>query len=151
MVFAIASRDLGPDRRPHRAAQGDLLGRRGLEPRHHRLGVVAFVRILLIFRGIVGVGEGAYGPSANTLLSRPLPRKARPRARHLQHRHGVRRDQRARARELLAAIMDWHRVFWIAGGPSVLLAASVAFIADTRAPQSPDGCPRALICARRPT
>ena len=29
----------------------------------------------------------------------------------------------------LASIMDWHWVFLIAGGPSVLLAASVAFMA----------------------
>jgi len=30
---------------------------------------------------------------------------------------------------VLASKMDWHYVFWIAGGPSILLAASAAFVA----------------------
>ena len=86
--------------------------------------------MLLFCRAVVGVGEGRVRPQRQHAAVRGRPtRKTRSRPRHLQHRHGVRRDQRPRARQGAGPRMDWHTVFWIAGGPSILLAACAAFVA----------------------
>jgi MFS family permease len=85
---------------------------------------------LLICRAIVGVGEGAYGPSANALLIAAAPPDKRGRALGI---YNIGMAFGATSGLVLAnglaSIIDWHWVFLIAGGPSVLLAASVAFIA----------------------
>jgi predicted MFS family arabinose efflux permease len=85
---------------------------------------------LLICRAIVGVGEGAYGPSANALLIAAAPPDKRGRALGI---YNIGMAFGATSGLVLAnglaSIMDWHWVFLIAGGPSVLLTASVAFIA----------------------
>ena len=46
-----------------------------------------------------------------------------------QTNHGFLREVLTVLGNALASTMDWHYVFWIAGGPSILLAASAAFVA----------------------
>ena len=86
--------------------------------------------VLLIFRAIVGVGEGAYGPSANTLLCADAPPEKRGRALGI---YNVGMAFGATSGLVLGnsltSIMDWHNVFWIAGAPSVLLAGCAWFVA----------------------
>jgi predicted MFS family arabinose efflux permease len=85
---------------------------------------------LLIWRAIVGVGEGAYGPSANALLIAAAPPDKRGRALGI---YNVGMAFGATTGlvlgNALASKIDWHHVFLIAGGPSVLLAISAAFVA----------------------
>ena len=86
--------------------------------------------MLLICRAIVGVGEGAYGPSANALLCAAAPPEKRGRALGI-YNIGMAFGATSGLvlGNVLASHMDWHCVFWIAGGPSMLLAASAAFVA----------------------
>lgn len=85
---------------------------------------------LLACRAIVGVGEGAYGPSANALLCADAPPEKRGRALGI---YNVGMAFGATSGLVLgnglASRMDWHHVFWIAGIPSILLAISAAFVA----------------------
>jgi MFS family permease len=85
---------------------------------------------LLICRAVVGIGEGAYGPSANTLLCADAPPEKRGRALGI---YNVGMAFGATSGLVLgsslSSIMDWHTVFWIAGAPSVLLAACAWFVA----------------------
>ena len=85
---------------------------------------------LLACRAIVGVGEGAYGPSANTLLCAAAPPDKRGRALGI---YNVGMAFGATTGLVLGngltSIMDWHTVFWIAGGPSLLLVVGAAFVA----------------------
>jgi MFS family permease len=86
--------------------------------------------MLLFFRALVGVGEGAYGPSANSLLCAAAPPEKRGRALAIYNvgmalggMAGIALGQK------LAPLIGWRAVFWIAGGPSILLAAAAAYIA----------------------
>src|SRR5213079_243239 len=85
---------------------------------------------LLFFRAVVGVGEGAYGPSANTLLCADAPPEKRGRALGI---YNVGMAFGATTGLVLANSLtanlswDWHTVFWIAGAPSVLLAGAAWF------------------------
>jgi MFS family permease len=86
--------------------------------------------MLLFFRALVGVGEGAYGPSANVLLCADAPPEKRGRAM------GIYNVGMALGGTLglclgaiLAPKLGWRGVFWIAGGPSMLLALASAFVA----------------------
>jgi len=85
---------------------------------------------LLALRAIVGVGEGAYGPSANALLCADAPPEKRGRALGI---YNVGMAFGATTGLVLgnslAEKMDWHHVFLIAGIPSILLAISAAFVA----------------------
>ena len=58
--------------RTHRGSLGtaprDFRGYSALERRHDGLGVVDLLPHVAVFRAVVGLGEGAYGPSANALL-----------------------------------------------------------------------------------
>ena len=85
---------------------------------------------LLACRAIVGVGEGAYGPSANALLIAAAPHDKRGRALGI---YNVGMAFGATTGlvlgNALASVTNWHNVFLIAGGPSVLLAISAAFVA----------------------
>jgi MFS family permease len=85
---------------------------------------------LLVCRAIVGVGEGAYGPSANALLLQAAPPDKRGRALGI---YNVGMAFGATTGLVLgnavSSVMDWHHVFWIAGGPSILLALSALFLA----------------------
>jgi len=105
--------------------------------------------MLLICRAIVGVGEGAYGPSANALLCAAAPPEKRGRALGI---YNVGMAFGATSGlvmgTVLASKMDWHMVFWIAGGPSILLAVSAAFVAAPARLEHPTKMPaRAYIFA----
>ena len=86
--------------------------------------------MLLFCRAVVGIGEGAYGPSANTLLCAAAPPEKRGRALGI-YNIGMAFGGTSGLvlGKVLGARMDWHTVFWIAGGPSILLAACAAFVA----------------------
>jgi MFS family permease len=93
--------------------------------------------VLLVFRALVGVGEGAYGPSANALLCAAAPPDRRGRALSI-YNVGMALGGAAGLvlGVKLAPLLGWRGVFWIAGGPSILLAIASAFIA------APDRLPR---------
>jgi MFS family permease len=86
--------------------------------------------LLLVCRAIVGVGEGAYGPSANALLCADAPPEKRGRALGI-YNIGMAFGATTGLvlGSSLVSVMDWHNVFWIAGAPSVLLAATAWFVA----------------------
>jgi MFS transporter, Spinster family, sphingosine-1-phosphate transporter len=93
--------------------------------------------VLLLFRALVGVGEGAYGPSANSLLCAAAPPDRRGRALSI-YNVGMALGGAAGLvlGVKLAPLLGWRGFFWIAGGPSILLAIASAFIA------APDRLPR---------
>jgi len=86
--------------------------------------------MLLLARAVVGVGEGAYGPSANSLLCADAPPEKRGRALGI---YNVGMALGGTFGLVLGAILapriGWRGVFWVAGGPSALLALSSAFVA----------------------
>jgi MFS transporter, Spinster family, sphingosine-1-phosphate transporter len=86
--------------------------------------------MLLACRAVVGVGEGAYGPSANALLCAAAPPEKRGRALGI-YNIGMAFGATSGLvlANALAGTIGWRNVFWIAGGPSILLAASAAFVA----------------------
>ena len=93
--------------------------------------------MLLFFRALVGVGEGAYGPSANTLLCAAAPPEKRGRALGIYNvGMAVGGTSGLALGTVLAPVLGWRAVFWIAGGPSILLAIASAFVA------APDRLPR---------
>jgi predicted MFS family arabinose efflux permease len=86
--------------------------------------------MLLFFRALVGVGEGGYGPSANTLLCADAPPGKRGRALGIYNvGMAVGGTGGLALGALLAPKIGWRGAFWIAGGPSLLLALLSAFIA----------------------
>jgi MFS family permease len=86
--------------------------------------------MLLFFRALVGVGEGAYGPSANTLLCADAPPEKRGRAMGIYNvGMALGGTSGLVLGAALAPIVGWRGVFWIAGGPSVLLTLMAAFVA----------------------
>jgi MFS family permease len=100
--------------------------------------------MLLIFRALVGVGEGAYGPSANTLLCADAPPEKRGRALGIYNvGMALGGTSGLVLGALLAPRLGWRAVFWIAGGPSILLALGAAFIA------APDRLPRPVTLPAR--
>jgi len=89
--------------------------------------------MLMFFRALVGVGEGAYGPSANTLLCADASPEKRGRALGIYNvGMAVGGTSGLALGAILAPILGWRGVFWLAGGPSVLLALLSAFIAAPR-------------------
>jgi MFS transporter, Spinster family, sphingosine-1-phosphate transporter len=86
--------------------------------------------VLLFFRALVGIGEGAYGPSANALLCADAPPEKRGRAMGI---YNVGMALGGTLGLCLGAILEpligWRNVFWLAGAPSMLLAITSAFIA----------------------
>jgi MFS family permease len=93
--------------------------------------------MLLICRALVGVGEGAYGPSANTLLCADAPPEKRGRAMGIYNvGMALGGTLGLCLGALLAPKIGWRGVFWIAGGPSIFLAIASAFVA------APDRLPR---------
>jgi MFS transporter, Spinster family, sphingosine-1-phosphate transporter len=104
---------------------------------------------LLVCRAIVGVGEGAYGPSANALLCAAAPPEKRGRALGI-YNIGMAFGATSGLvlGNALAAKIGWRNVFWIAGGPSILLAASAAFVAAPARLERPTKLPaRAYLLA----
>jgi MFS family permease len=130
MVFAIASAISGPI--------ADRIGPRRVIFAGVMLWSAATIgsalsqsfSMLLVCRAIVGIGEGAYGPSANALLCAAAPPEKRGRALGI---YNIGMAFGATSGLVLASALSskigWRNVFWIAGGPSILLAASAAFVA----------------------
>jgi MFS family permease len=86
--------------------------------------------MLLFFRALVGVGEGAYGPSANTLLCADAPPEKRGRALGIYNiGMALGGTSGLVVGTMLAPLVGWRGVFWIAGGPSILLTVAAAFLA----------------------
>jgi predicted MFS family arabinose efflux permease len=86
--------------------------------------------VLLFFRALVGVGEGAYGPSANALLCADAPPEKRGRAMGIYNvGMAIGGTLGLCLGTLLAPKIGWRNVFWIAGAPSMLLALAAAFVA----------------------
>jgi predicted MFS family arabinose efflux permease len=86
--------------------------------------------MLLFFRALVGVGEGAYGPSANSLLCADAPPEKRGRAMGIYNvGMALGGTLGLCLGALLAPKIGWRNVFWLAGGPSMLLALASAFVA----------------------
>jgi MFS family permease len=86
--------------------------------------------MLLFFRALVGVGEGAYGPSANTLLCADAPPEKRGRALGIYNiGMALGGTSGLVLGTILAPMVGWRGVFWIAGGPSILLTIAAAFVA----------------------
>jgi len=85
--------------------------------------------MLLFFRALVGVGEGAYGPVANALLCADAPPEKRGRALGI-YNVGMALGGTAGLAlgTTLSPIFGWRGVFWLAGGPSLLLALGAAFV-----------------------
>jgi MFS family permease len=89
--------------------------------------------LLLICRALVGVGEGAYGPSANALLCAASPPDRRGRALGIYNLGMALGGTIGLALGgILAPVLGWRGVFWIAGAPALLLAGASIFI---RAPR----------------
>jgi MFS family permease len=86
--------------------------------------------MLLFFRALVGVGEGAYGPSANALLCADAPPEKRGRAMGIYNvGMALGGTLGLCLGALLEPLIGWRHVFWLAGAPSMLLALTSAFIA----------------------
>ena len=98
--------------------------------------------MLLFFRALVGIGEGAYGPSANTLLCAAAPPEKRGRALGI---YNVGMALGGTSGLVLGAILapkiGWRGVFWVAGGPSIFLALTSAFVAAPRRLARPQALP----------
>lgn len=98
--------------------------------------------MLLIFRALVGLGEGSYGPSANALLCAAAAPDKRGRALGI---YNVGMAIGGSAGLCLGAVLaphiGWRNVFWIAGAPSMLLALMAAFIAAPRRIERPHALP----------
>jgi MFS transporter, Spinster family, sphingosine-1-phosphate transporter len=93
--------------------------------------------MLLFFRALVGVGEGAYGPSAIILLCAAADPKARGRSLGIYNAGmAVGGSAGLCLGTMLAPTLGWRGVFWLAGAPSLLLALLTLFIAaPTRLPR----------------
>ena len=86
--------------------------------------------MLLIFRAVVGLGEGSYGPSANALLCAAAAPEKRGRALGIYNAGmAIGGSAGLFLGAVLAPRVGWRNVFWIAGAPSLLLALLSAFIA----------------------
>ena len=98
--------------------------------------------MLLFFRGLVGVGEGAYGPSANALLCADAPPEKRGRALGIYNiGMALGGTSGLVLGTVLAPLLGWRGVFWIAGGPSMLLALASAFVAAPARIERPKALP----------
>jgi predicted MFS family arabinose efflux permease len=85
--------------------------------------------MLLFFRALVGVGEGAYGPSANALLCADAPPEKRGRAMGIYNvGMALGGTLGLCLGALLAPRIGWRNVFWLAGAPSLVLALTAAFV-----------------------
>lgn len=98
--------------------------------------------MLLFFRALVGVGEGAYGPSANALLCADAPPDRRGRALGIYNvGMAIGGSSGLFLGAMLAPHIGWRNVFWIAGTPSILLAFLTIFIAAPRRIERPHALP----------
>lgn len=98
--------------------------------------------MLLFFRAVVGLGEGAYGPSANALLCAGASPEKRGRAIGI-YNTGMALGGAAGIflGAMLAPKIGWRNVFWIAGTPSMILAILSGFIASPARIERPHALP----------
>jgi MFS family permease len=107
--------------------------------------------VLLLFRALVGVGEGAYGPSANSLLCADAPPEKRGRALGIYNVGMALGGTSGLALgTTLAPVLGWRHVFLVAGLPSILLALASAFI-QAPARLTREAAPNARPYLRAPT
>lgn len=86
--------------------------------------------MLLFFRAMVGIGEGAYGPSAIMLLCAAAEPQAQGRSLGIYNAGmAVGGSTGLFLGATLAPVIGWRGVFWIAGAPSLLLALATVFVA----------------------
>jgi predicted MFS family arabinose efflux permease len=132
-VFAIASLTSGPI--------ADRLGPRKVIFSGVLLWAIATIgsalstsfTMLLFFRALVGVGEGAYGPSANALLCAVSDPKKQGRSLGIYNAGmAIGGSTGLLLGTVLPPLVGWRGVFWIAGAPSLLLTLVCAFIAAPR-------------------
>jgi len=98
--------------------------------------------MLLVFRGLVGVGEGAYGPSANVLLVADAKAGKAGRAMGIYNVGMALGGTTGLAiSPVVAQHFGWQSVFWLAGAPSVLLTILSAFVAAPRRIARPKALP----------
>jgi predicted MFS family arabinose efflux permease len=98
--------------------------------------------MLLCFRAMVGLGEGSYGPSANALLCAAAPPKQRGRALAIYNTGmAIGGAVGICLGAVLAPLIGWRNVFWIAGTPSMILALMSAFIAAPPRIERPHALP----------
>jgi MFS transporter, Spinster family, sphingosine-1-phosphate transporter len=98
--------------------------------------------MLLIFRGLVGLGEGSYGPSANALLCAAAPPGKQGRALGIYNTGmAIGGSAGLFVGAVLAPVIGWRNVFWIAGAPSMLLAIISAFVAAPKHIDRPHAMP----------
>lgn len=98
--------------------------------------------MLLIFRALVGLGEGAYGPSANALLCAAAAPEKRGRALGIYNAGmAIGGSAGLFLGAVLAPVIGWRHVFWIAGAPSLILALLSAFIAAPKRIHRPHALP----------
>jgi len=98
--------------------------------------------MLLVFRALVGIGEGAYGPSANALLCAGAPPKQRGRTLGIYNAGmAIGGSTGLFLGAVLAPHIGWRNVFWIAGLPSMLLAELSMLIAAPKRIERPHALP----------
>jgi predicted MFS family arabinose efflux permease len=98
--------------------------------------------MLLIFRALVGLGEGSYGPSANALLCADAPPGKRGQALGIYNAGmAIGGSAGLFVGAVLAPVIGWRNVFWIAGAPSMLLALTSAFVAAPKRIDRPHALP----------
>jgi len=98
--------------------------------------------MLLFFRALVGVGEGAYGPNANTLLCADAPPEKRGRALGIYNvGMALGGTSGLILGTLIAPRFGWRAALWVAGGPSMLLALASAFVAAPPRLERPKALP----------
>ncbi len=98
--------------------------------------------MLLFFRALVGIGEGGYGPSANTLLCAAAPPEKRGRALGIYNvGMALGGTTGLVLGTVLAPRIGWRGVFWVAGAPSLLLALGSAFVASPKRLPRPHALP----------
>jgi MFS transporter, Spinster family, sphingosine-1-phosphate transporter len=86
--------------------------------------------MLLFFRALVGVGEGAYGPSAIMLLCAAAEPQKQGRSLGIYNAGmALGGSTGLFLGAVLAPEIGWRGVFWIAGAPSLLLALLTLFVA----------------------
>jgi len=142
VVFAIASIVAGP--------VGDRIGPRKVIFTGVAVWSIATIGsalstsypMLLFFRALVGVGEGAYGPNANTLLCADAPPEKRGRALGIYNvGMALGGTSGLILGTLLAPRFGWRAALWVAGGPSMLLALASAFVAAPARLERPKALP----------
>jgi len=111
--------------------------------------------VLLIMRGIVGVGEGCFGPSANALLCAHAPPERRGRSMGI-YNVGMAVGGAVGALGILVdgalkPYITWRGAMIVAGAPGILLATAALFMAVPPKVPRDDNDPHAREFLLKPT